>query len=80
MGLNESTIKTIPEPVNHLIDNCGHSDYKSKCCQCLEIEIDTHTIDSLPGLSTIQAKNNSRDSNISNVTLIVEKIIILFFL
>ena len=43
MGLNESVIKTITEPVNHLIDNCGHSDFKSKCCECLEIEIDTHT-------------------------------------
>ena len=73
MGLNESIIKTITEPVNHLIDNCGHSDFKSKCCQCIEIEIATHTIDSLPGLSTIQAKDNSRDSILSNVTLIVEK-------
>ena len=73
MGLTESIIKTITEPVNHLIDNCGHSDFKSKCCECVEIEIDTHTIDSLPGLSTIQAKDNSRDSNMSNVTLIVEK-------
>ena len=73
MGLNESIIKTITEPVNHLIDNCGHSDFKSKCCECVEIEIDTHPIESLPGLSTIQAKDNSRDSNMSNVTLIVEK-------
>ena len=46
MGLTESIIKTITEPVTHLIDNCGHSDFKSKCCECLEIEIDTHnTID-----------------------------------
>ena len=73
MGLTESIIRTITEPVNQLIDNCGHSDFKSKCCQCVEIEIDTHTIDSLPGLSTLQAKDNSRDSHISNVTLIVEK-------
>ena len=60
MGLNESIIKTITEPVNHLIDNCGHSDFKSKCCQCVEIEIDTH-------------HDLSRDSILSNVTLIVEK-------
>ena len=73
MGLTESIIKTITEPVNHLIDNCGHSDFKSKCCECVEIEIDTHTIDSQPGLSTLQAKDNSRDSNFSNVSLIVEK-------
>ena len=73
MGLTESTIKTITEPFAHLVDNCGHSDFKSKCCQCLEIEIDTHTIDSLPGLSTIQAKDNSRDRILSNVTLLAEK-------
>ena len=42
MGLSESTIKTITEPVIHLIDNCGHSDFKSKCGDCFQIEIDTH--------------------------------------
>ena len=48
MGLSESTIKTITEPLTHLIDNCGHSDCKSKCGDCFQIEIDTHPIDSIP--------------------------------
>ena len=73
MGLNESTIKLINEPINNMIGTCGHSDCKSKCGNCLEIEIDTHPIESLPALSNLQAKDNSRDSNMSNVTLIVEK-------
>ena len=73
MGLNESTIKLINEPINNMIGTCGHSDCKSKCGNCLEIEIDTHPIGSLPALSNLQAKDNSRDSNMSNVTLIVEK-------
>ena len=75
MGLNESTIKLINEPINNLIGNCGHSDCKSKCGGCFEIEIDTtHPIvDALP---VLQPKDNSRDSHdsiLSNVTLIVEK-------
>ena len=78
MGLTESIIKTITEPINHLIDNCGHSDCKSKCGNCIEIEIDTtHTIDSLPVLSNLQAKENSRESNesitSSSITKIVER-------
>ena len=73
MGLNESTIKLINEPINNMIGTRGHSDCKSKCGNCLEIEIDTHPIESLPALSNLQAKDNSRDSNMSNVTLIVEK-------
>ena len=42
MGITESAIKTLTEPLNILIGNCGHSDCKSKCGdRCLEIEIDT---------------------------------------
>ena len=41
MGLNESIIKLINEPINNLIATCGHSDCKSKCGNCWEIEIDT---------------------------------------
>jgi hypothetical protein len=52
MGLSESTIKVLTEPVNHLIDNCGKSDCHSKCCDCFEFEIE-HT------------RTLSRDSNIS---------------
>ena len=63
MGLNESTIKLINEPINNMIGTCGHSDCKSKCGNCLEIEIDTHPIESLPVLSNLQAKENSRESN-----------------
>ena len=44
MGITESTLKLITEPLNHMIDNCGKSDFKSKCGSCLEIETthDTH--------------------------------------
>ena len=74
MGLNESTIKLINEPINNLIGTCSHSDCKSKCGSCFEIEIDTtHPINALP---VLQPKDNSRDSHdsiLSNVTLIVEK-------
>ena len=73
MGLNESTIKLINEPINNLIGTCSHSDCKSKCGSCFEIEIDTHPNESIPGLSTLQAKDLSRDSILSNVTLIVKK-------
>ena len=76
MGLTESIIKTITEPVTHLIDNCGHSECKSKCGNCIEIEIDTHnTIDSLPALSNLQAKENSRESNESITSSSITKIL-----
>ena len=52
MGLSESTIKVLTEPVAHLIDNCGRSDCHSKCCDCFEFEIENHS-------------RTSRDSNIS---------------
>ena len=62
MGINESTIKLLTEPINHLIDNCGKSDCKSKCGNWMEIEKDTTpTIDSLPVLSNLQAKDKSRE-------------------
>ena len=51
MGLSESTIKIITEPVTHLIDNCGRSDCHSKCCDCLEFEIENHSRDSDISLS-----------------------------
>ena len=73
MGLNESTIKLITEPINHMIDNCGHSDFKSKCCVCLEIEIDTtHCIHStpvilsLPSLPTLSRENSNH--SIASIT------------
>ena len=73
MGINESTIKLLTEPINHLIDNCGKSDCKSKCGEhCFEFEIDTtrSIVDALP---ILQPQNISRASQDSNVTLIVEK-------
>ena len=76
MGLSESSIKLINEPINNLIGTCGHSDCKSKCGEhCFEIEIDTtHPI--LDALPVLQPKDNSRESHdsiLSNVTLIVER-------
>ena len=71
MGMNESTIKLITDPVNILIGNCGHSDCKAKCGNCFELEVDTlHVVNALP---VLQAKDNSRDSMGSNVTKIVER-------
>ena len=39
--MSESTIKALTDPVNNLISNCGHSDCKTKCGNCFELEIDT---------------------------------------
>ena len=42
--MSESTIKALTEPINNLTTNCGHSDCKTKCGSCFELEIDTtHT-------------------------------------
>ena len=57
MGLSESIIKTITEPVTHLIDNCGHSDCKSKCGNCFQIEIDTHNTISVNDLNSPKLAN-----------------------
>ena len=75
MGLSESTIKLITEPIKNMIGTCGHSDCKTKCGEhCFEIEIDTtHPINTFP---VLQPKDNSRESHdsiLSNVTLIVER-------
>ena len=58
-----------------MIGTCGHSDCKSKCGNCLGIEIDTHPIESLPVLSNLQAKDSSRDSNESITSSSITKII-----
>ena len=74
MGINESTIKLLTEPLNNMIGTCGHSDCKTKCGNCVEIEIDTNPI--ITSLPTLQPKDNSRESHdsiLSNVTLIVER-------
>ena len=54
MGLSESTIKAITEPLDHLVDNCSKSDCHSKCCDCFELDID-HKFQ----------RQESEDSNIS---------------
>ena len=65
MGITESTLKLITEPLNHMIDNCGRSDFKSKCCSCVKIETihEAHA----------PCKEDTRDSMSSNVTLIVDR-------
>ena len=75
MGINESTIKLLNEPINNIIGTCGHSDCKSKCGNCLEIEIDTHSINALPVLSTLQGKDISRETNDSITSSSITKII-----
>jgi hypothetical protein len=58
MGLSESTIKTLTEPITHLIDICGHSDCKSKCGDnCFEIKIDTHNTISVNDLNSPKLAN-----------------------
>ena len=73
MGVNESTLKLMTDPVNNLITNCGHSDCKSKCGNCFELEIDT-----TPTLQPREPTHDSgsaaakADSMQSNVTKIVD--------
>ena len=72
MGVSESAIKVVMDPVNNLITNCGHSDCKTRCCNCFELEIDsTRTVNSIPTLQTREESRESDVSNISNVTKIV---------
>ena len=65
MGMSESAIQVLMDPINNLITNCGHSDCKTRCGNCFELEIDsTHTVNSIP---TLQARAESRESNVSNI-------------
>jgi hypothetical protein len=76
MGLNESTIKLINEPIKHLIGTCYHSDCETKCGSCFEIRIDTThpVVTSLPTLDPQDTSSrSSHESILSNVTLIVER-------
>ena len=66
MGVNESTIKTLTEPINTLELNCGHSDCKSKCGSCFELEIDT------AHYPTVQPRENTHESMDTSITNIVE--------
>jgi hypothetical protein len=67
MGMNESIIKLITEPINNMTSNCGHSDCKSKCGNCFELQIDTHQA------LTHAPRENSNDSMSSSITKIVER-------
>ena len=70
MGITESSIKAITEPVNNLIGNCGHSDCKTKCGNCCELEIDTTS--HAYSMPDVQPREGSRESMSSNITNIVE--------
>ena len=76
MGITESAIKTLTEPLNALIGNCGHSDCKTRCCDCFELEIDTMAhVTALPVL-IVQPTEDTNDrihTDASNVTLIVDR-------
>ena len=65
MGITESTLKLITEPLNHMIDNCGRSDFKSKCGSCVKIEAihEAHA----------PSKEDTDDGMSSNVTLLVDR-------
>ncbi len=65
MGMNESTIKAIMQPLNTLTSNCGHSDCKTECGNCFEFEIDS--------MPHVQHTENTHDSLNSNITLIVDR-------
>ena len=66
MGMSESAIKVLMDPINNLITNCGHSDCKTRCGNCFELEIDsTHTVNSIP---ILQAREESRESNVSTIS------------
>ena len=76
MGMNESTIKSITDPIDHLIDNCGKSNCHSKCGNCLEVDIENQ-VQQLPVGNialplTVSRESESTDSMSSNVTKIVE--------
>jgi hypothetical protein len=63
----------IAEAVAHFIDNCGHSDCKSRCGNCLEIETYTHPIESLPRLLNLQAEDIPGESSQSVIQVQVQQ-------
>ncbi len=84
MGMNESTIKLFTSPINSLIGVCAHSDCRTKCCECFEMEIDTtHAVNApqviasvaaLPDLSREQSNNSNNSTTSSSITKIIERI------
>jgi len=45
MGLSESTIKLIVDPINHLVSVCGHVQCESECSDCFSFKIETNDTD-----------------------------------
>ena len=74
--MNESTIKSLTDPINHLLDNCGKSNCHSKCGGgCFELDVENQ-VQQLPvgksNLIPTELSRESTDSMSSNVTKIVE--------
>ena len=42
MGISDSTLKLINDPINHCLNNCGHSDCETHCSDCFEFKLSTH--------------------------------------
>ena len=84
MGMNESTIKLFTNPLNSLIGVCAHSDCRTKCCECFEMEIDTtHAVNAPQGIASVAAlhdlsreQSNTSNNSItsSSITKIIERI------
>ena len=60
MGLSESTIKVLTEPVNHLIERCGKSDCHFTCCNRFEFEIEQHHSRTLTRDLNVSLENKSK--------------------
>ena len=75
MGINESIVKSMTDPINHLVDNCGKSNCHSKCGGCLEVDIENQ-VQQLPVGNVVlphtELSRETNDSMSSNVTKIVE--------
>ena len=84
MGMNESTLKLFTDPINSFIGVCAHSDCRTKCCGCFEMEIDTthagntpQVIVSVPVLHDLpreQSNNSNNSITSSSITKIIERI------
>ena len=47
MGLSESTLKVIIDPISHLLSSCGHSHCESECVECCKLKIHTNDTDEI---------------------------------
>ena len=77
MGMNESTIKSITDPIDHLIDNCGKSNCHSTCGGgCFELDVENQ-VQQLPVGNhalplTVSRESESTDSMSSNVATLTK--------